>query len=124
MFHCVIDERAQMLADRDVIVIVEIRQRDTHRPRRSAKSAAVEQHRSETFGQLNDDIEQYALLLYERHEVIAERTAPPSLEVELGVIAATTRVVVSRVPEPLEQLSEATMHDLLGKLLVVVVFVE
>ena len=93
-------DRAHRAADVVVDVVVEVRERDPHRPVGRLEAAAVEQDDAVVLREPEHDVERVHVRLHPVDDVLAAVLAQPELEVDQPVIPVEQRVGIDLDPEP------------------------
>src|SRR6266550_8867971 len=110
-------------ADIVVDVIIQVRERDAHRPVGRGKAAAVEQDDAVVFGQPEHDVERMDVRLHPLHDVLAQVLAGEELEVDEAVVEVEELVRGELEVQPLERRLDALLDDADAGFLIVLLFV-
>ena len=90
--HITARDRAHRPADVVVDVVVEVGERDAHRPVGRLEAAAVQEHDAVVLGEPEHDVERMDMRLHPRDDVVAAVLAQPELEVDEAVVPVEQRV--------------------------------
>ena len=114
----------EALADGDVVVGVQVRQRYAHRPFRGVEAVAVHEHDAGVLGESHHDVQRVVVFLQPREEVGTVQARGPDTQVDHRVVAGALGVGLKRPAEALPQKAQTVLHELLHLRAVCVVIVQ